>query len=81
MAPKQPPAGKGRAAIPDAGQYATAGLQFTAGMLLFAFAGNWLDGRLGTGPWLLLLGVFGGFGLSVVWILRRLSAAGRGEGR
>ena len=65
MAPKQPPAGKGRAAIPDAGQYATAGLQFTAGMLLFAFAGNWLDGRLGTRPWLvvtgLLLGIVVGF--------------------
>jgi F0F1-type ATP synthase assembly protein I len=77
MALKAGPAGKGPSGIPDAGQYAAVGVQFTAGILVFAFLGNWLDGRLGTKPWLLLLGVFGGFALSVFWIVRRLGAATR----
>ena len=31
---------------------------------LFGLGGNWLDGRLGTRPLFVLLGVFLGFGLS-----------------
>ena len=52
--------------IPDAGEYALAGL------LLFTFAGSWLDRRLGTSPWLLLAGVAAGFALSSFWIYRQL---------
>jgi F0F1-type ATP synthase assembly protein I len=33
------------------------GLQFAGAILLFMFAGRWLDARLGTAPWLLLAGV------------------------
>ncbi|HEU0055529.1 MAG TPA: AtpZ/AtpI family protein [Longimicrobium sp.] len=56
----------------DGGQYVTVGVQFAAGLLLFTFAGSWLDRRLGTSPWLLLLGVMLGFGLSTLWIYRKL---------
>jgi F0F1-type ATP synthase assembly protein I len=49
-----------------------AGLQFAAAILLFMLLGHWLDGRFGTGPWLLLLGVMigsvGGF-YSLYWQL------------
>jgi ATP synthase protein I len=41
----------------DAGKYAGAGMGFAASILLFLFVGHWLDGRLGTGPWLMILGV------------------------
>ncbi|MGH7458037.1 MAG: AtpZ/AtpI family protein [Longimicrobiaceae bacterium] len=40
--------------------YAGAGFQFAAAILLFLFAGRWLDSRLGTEPWLLIGGVFVG---------------------
>jgi len=41
-----------------------AGLGLALGLTtaLFAVAGNWLDGRLGTKPLFVLLGVFLGFG-------------------
>jgi len=61
-----------RGDIPDAGQYASVGLQFAVGILVFTFAGSWLDRRLGTSPWLLLAGVALGFGLSSFWIYRQL---------
>jgi F0F1-type ATP synthase assembly protein I len=61
-----------RGNIPDAGQYASVGFQFAAGLMLFTFAGSWLDKRLGTSPWLLLAGVMLGFGLSSAWIYRQL---------
>lgn len=48
------------------------GVQFVAVLLAFLFAGKWLDERLGTSPWLLMIGVFLGFGLSLLYIYRRL---------
>lgn len=52
---------KGKGAPPlEAGQVLGVGLQFAASILLFLFLGRWLDERLGTEPWLLLLGVLVG---------------------
>ncbi|HYJ78881.1 MAG TPA: AtpZ/AtpI family protein [Longimicrobiaceae bacterium] len=56
----------------DAGEYAGAGFTFAGGILLFTFLGKWADDRLGTSPWLLMLGVFAGFAVSLAWIYRRL---------
>ncbi|HWK90017.1 MAG TPA: AtpZ/AtpI family protein [Longimicrobium sp.] len=56
----------------DPAQLAGIGIQFGVVLVAFLFAGNWLDRRLGTQPWLLLAGVFLGFGLSVLWMYRRL---------
>jgi F0F1-type ATP synthase assembly protein I len=72
MAQTSDPRRPTRQPIPDAGQYASVGLQFGLGLLVFTFAGSWLDKRLGTGPWLLLAGVALGFGLSSFWIYRQL---------
>ncbi|HEU0302608.1 MAG TPA: AtpZ/AtpI family protein [Longimicrobium sp.] len=72
---KSPPGGKG----PQGAELASVGLQFTLVLLGCLVLGRWLDGRLGTEPWLLLAGVFVGFGLSTLWMYRRLS--GRGGGR
>ena len=49
------------------------GVQFVAVLLAFLFLGKWLDERLGTSPWLLMLGVFLGFALSLLYIYRRLA--------
>lgn len=49
-----------RTVASQAGEMAGVGLQFAGAILLFLFAGRWLDERLGTAPWLLLLGVLVG---------------------
>lgn len=46
------------------------GLQFAASILLFLFLGMWLDGKLGTAPWLLIVGVFVG-GSAGFWSMYR----------
>jgi len=72
MAQKPGPAGPPPPDVPGAAQYAGLGLTFGAGIVFFTLLGSWLDNRLGTGPWGLMLGVFGGFALSLFWIYRRL---------
>ncbi len=55
----------GRPMSPRAADHSEiAGLGITLGLAtaLFAWAGNWLDGRLGTSPLFVLLGAFLGFG-------------------
>ncbi|MBI4540617.1 MAG: AtpZ/AtpI family protein [Gemmatimonadetes bacterium] len=38
------------------------GLTWALSTALFLFVGRWLDGRLGTDPWLMILGAFVGGG-------------------
>jgi F0F1-type ATP synthase assembly protein I len=57
------------------GEYASLGIQFAASILVFLFLGQWLDRRLGTAPWMLLIGVFLGAGGSFYGMYRRLMAA------
>ena len=54
----------------ELGRYAGLGLSFAATVTLFGAAGWWLDRRLGTSPWLLLLGLFLGAALAFVSLLR-----------
>jgi F0F1-type ATP synthase assembly protein I len=54
------------------------GLQFLVSILLFLYVGQWLDRKLGTAPWFLIIGVFTGAGLSfynMYRILARMQAA------
>ncbi len=55
-----------------AAELAGVGLQFAGAILLFLFAGRWLDERLGTSPWLLIMGVFVGAGSGFYALYRRL---------
>ena len=57
---------KGKLKTMDAyGRYAGLGVQFVAAMGVLGLGGYWLDGRLGTYPLLLIVGIFlgaaGGF--------------------
>lgn len=56
----------------SAGEVMGVGLQFAGAILIFLFAGRWLDDRLGTSPWLLLLGVFIGAGGGFYSLYRQL---------
>lgn len=58
-------------------EFAGVGLQFAVTLVLFAFAGIWLDRRLGTSPWLVIVMVFSGGGLGFWSMYRRMTAANR----
>jgi len=56
-------------------EFAGVGLQFAVSIILFLYVGQWLDRKLGTAPWLLIIGVFLGAGLSFYSMYRKLMAA------
>ncbi len=57
-----------------AGRYAGLGIQFAASILVFLYAGQWLDRRLGTDPLFLYVGVFTGAGAAFYSMYRNLMA-------
>ncbi len=61
--------------------YSGLGLQFAATVVLFAFAGRWLDERWNTSPWFLLVGVFLGFGLGLYSMIKKQPASSRPRSR
>lgn len=52
-------------------QFAGIGIQFALSVVLFAFAGVWLDKKLGTSPLFVLLLVLGGAGLGFWSMIRK----------
>lgn len=61
-----------RRAARSATRYAGLGLQFAISILLFLYAGQWLDRKLGTGPWCMIGGVFLGASLAFYNMYRKL---------
>ena len=59
----------------SAGQFAGHGLTFVVAILGGLYLGQWLDRKLGTAPWLLIIGVFLGAGLSFYSMYSKLMAA------
>jgi F0F1-type ATP synthase assembly protein I len=74
-----PPGGRGAGEGPSVAEFAGVGLQFAVSILVFVYAGQWLDRKLGTAPWMLMLGVFLGAGASFYSMYRKLTAAQRRE--
>lgn len=62
-----------------AGRFAGLGLQFAISIILFLYVGQWLDGRFGTQPLFLYLGVFTGAGAAFYSMYRGLMADERRE--
>ena len=56
----------------DNARYAGVGLQFAATIGVFALLGFWADRFLDSAPWLLLVGVFLGFGLGLKSLVSNL---------
>jgi ATP synthase protein I len=61
-----------RRASRAASKYAGVGLQFAASILLFLYAGQWLDRRFGTAPWGVLVGVLVGASAAFYSMYRKL---------
>lgn len=66
--------------VGQVGRYAGHGFTIAASTVLFALVGDWLDGRLGTEPLFVLLGVFVGFGAGFYSMYRRLVLDGTDDG-
>jgi F0F1-type ATP synthase assembly protein I len=62
-------------AIEELGRHAGLGLKLAGSVALFGAAGWWLDGKLGTTPWLLILGLFLGAGLAFASLLRAVPSS------
>ena len=56
------------------GKYAGVGLQFAASIVMFLFAGQWVDRRFDTEPWGVIFGVFVGAGAAFFSLYSRLMA-------
>lgn len=70
--------GRGRTApVVSGAEFAGIGLQFALTILVFVFMGVWLDRRLGTSPWLVLICVFAGAAGGFYSMYRRVSLAQR----
>jgi hypothetical protein len=59
---------------------ASAGLEFTASILAGLFVGWWADRRIGTEPWLLILGTFVGAAAGFYNLYRVLTTGQRPSG-
>jgi F0F1-type ATP synthase assembly protein I len=70
-----------KGSAPSASDFAGIGLQFAASILLFVYAGQWLDRRIGTGPVFLIVGVFLGGGGAFYSMYRKLMASQKGDDR
>ena len=62
-----------------AAKYGGLGLQFALSIILFLYAGRWLDRKLDSEPWFLILGVFTGAGAAFYSMYRTLMADQRRE--
>lgn len=61
----RPAFGRERSGLASATTLAGAGIEFAVAIVVFLYIGKWLDGRFGTSPILMIVGVFigaaGGF--------------------
>lgn len=78
MQPSQPPPGSGP--IPGRALVGV-GLELVVSVVLLLLAGRWLDGRLGSEPWLMLLGAALGMAVGFYQLFRRLIPSGGRNGR
>jgi F0F1-type ATP synthase assembly protein I len=72
-----------RPALSSGAEFAGLGLQFAGSLCLFGLLGWWLDRKLGTTPWLLILLIFVGAGAAFYSMYRRVfgeSRSGRAGG-
>jgi F0F1-type ATP synthase assembly protein I len=60
---------------PSGAEYAGAGLQLALTLVVFMFLGLWLDKRLGSSPWFVIICVFIGAAAGFYSLYRKLMSA------
>jgi hypothetical protein len=73
--PPSSPGGKGPGM--SGAEFAGSGMQFALTVLVFVFAGVWLDRKLGTTPWLVIICVFAGGAAGFYSMYRKAVSAQR----
>lgn len=76
-APSGRPTGRDPSKPPSGAEYAGAGLQFAASLVVFMFLGIWLDKRLNSSPWFVLICVFLGAAAGFYSIYRKLMGSAK----
>ncbi len=56
------------------GRFASLGIQLTASMCLVGLGGYWLDGKLGTYPWLMIVGLMAGAAAGFYSLIRTVNS-------
>lgn len=69
--------GPGLSGAGSAASVAGVGVQLLISILLFLYLGKWLDGKLGTDPILLIVGVFVGAAVGIYNMYHMMTAAQR----
>lgn len=59
-----------------AGGLATAGIEFALIVGVFGFGGWWLDGQLGSDPWLFIILTLIGVGAAMAMLIRQVTRVG-----
>jgi F0F1-type ATP synthase assembly protein I len=75
------PGPRNSATPPSGAEFAGAGLQFAATLVVFMFLGIWLDNRLHSSPWFVLVCVFLGAAAGFYSIYRRLMGTAKRDSR
>ena len=79
MAASGPPTERSRV-LRELGRYTGLGLTWALSVLFFLLIGYWLDGRLGTLPWLTMAGAFVGAAGGFLSLYKALTSAPRDRG-
>jgi hypothetical protein len=66
---------------PSPAAFAGHGLQLAISIVALMYLGKWLDGKLGTSPLLLIVGVFAGAAMGIYNMYHALTAAQRDQKR
>lgn len=61
------------------GRYASLGIQLAASICVCGWIGYWLDSKLGTYPWLMILGLMMGAGAGFYALILAVNAATKSE--
>ena len=70
---RESPGGSAKKWSTELGPFLTLGLQLAISVVAFFFLGRWLDEKLGTGPWLMILSAVIGITGGLIAFIRKVT--------